>query len=371
MATMMQEKGELLLAFSAFLRKGSALPRKRSNSRRHQTEAHMKVFVAGATGALGVPVVQRLVARGHKVIGLTRSPSKRELLLNLGARPVIADALDAEALESAVRAAAPEAVIHLLTAIPKRGLRRFEDVEPTNRLRRLGTRNLIAAARAAGVRRLVGESVIFAYGFGDLGARPLLESDLPPLGAAPEGVRAMVEATRSLEDQILEANQRGQLEGIVLRFGMLYGPRASDMMIDLLHRRRLPIAGGGRAVLSLVHVEDAADATVAALESGRPGAIYNVVDDEPVVLGDFLRALAGRVGAPAPRSVPLLMVKLLAPYAADFSTVRVLAENEQARRELHWAPVYTSWRRGIGTFPPARRAAAPVPAAATLRPREA
>src|SRR5918912_1532348 len=184
----------------------------------------MRVFVAGATGALGIPVLRQLAARGHEVVGMTRSNSKRALIEQFGARAVVVDALDARALTQAVREAAPTHVLHLLTALPKNGPLRPKDVAATNVLRIQGTANLLQAAIAAGVQRVVAESYAYVYGYGDHGARPLTEADPPPTRDAVRAFQPVDDALRALEAQMLAANQQGQLEAVVLRYGMVYGP---------------------------------------------------------------------------------------------------------------------------------------------------
>src|SRR5262245_11467221 len=233
----------------------------------------MKVFIAGATGALGLPLARELVARGHEVIGLTRSTARRQLLEAVGVRAAVADVFDGPALERAIREAAPTHVVHMLSALPKNGPLRTADIAATNELRIVGTANLLRAAVAAGAWRIVGESFSAVYGYGDLGDRPRDEDDLPPVREADPGARAVVEALRSLEDQLLAANAQGAIEAVVLRYGMTYGPEnASTLyMIDMLRKRWLPLLRGAQGIGSFVHIGDAATATIAALERGRPG----------------------------------------------------------------------------------------------------
>ena len=309
----------------------------------------MNVFIAGATGALGLPLARELVAQGHEVIGLTRSPAKRSLLENVGARAVVADVLDAAVLEGAVRAAAPTHVVHMLTALPKNGPLRAVDIASTNQLRITGTANLLRAAIAAGARRVVAESFSAVYGYGDYGERPLDEADLPPIRESDAGARAVIEALRSLEDQLLEANAHGLIEAVILRYGMTYGPEnASTLyMIDMLRKGWLPLVRGADGIGSFVHVDDAATATIAALEHGRPGAIYNIVDDEPANLNTFLSALAQATGARRPLAVPRWLVGLVAPLAASMAQTRLPLSNARARRELGWPPRYPSYREGV------------------------
>jgi nucleoside-diphosphate-sugar epimerase len=326
----------------------------------------MKVFVAGATGALGLPLVRELVARGHEVIGLTRSPAKRPLLENIGARAVVADVFDTAELEGAVRAAAPTHVVHMLSALPKNGPLRTADIAATNELRITGTANLLRAAIAARAQRIVGESFSAVYGYGDLGERPRDEDDLPPVREADAGARAAIEALRSLEEQLLAANARGEIEAVVLRYGMTYGPEnASTLyMVDMLRKRWLPTMRGAAGVGSFVHVEDAATATIAALEHGLPGAIYNIVDDQPVSLNTYLSALAQATGARRPLAVPGWLVRLAAPLAAEMAHTRLPLANARARRELNWRPRFSTYREGLQQV--AQQLAAPDAVASTL-----
>lgn len=308
----------------------------------------MRVFVAGATGVLGIPVVRRLVAAGHEVVGLTRSFEKASLLESLGAEPSVADALDVPALRAAVLAARPAAVIDLLTGLAGRSLRRAADLAPTNALRREATRALVDAAASAAVLRFVAESMVFAYGYGDLGPRRLSEDEPASRRHPDRDVQAAVDAARSLEAQVLAATRDWRFEGVVVRLGLLYGARASDAAVAALRRRALPLPGGGAgAAAPVVSVDDAADAVVAALERGRPGAIYNVAEAEPAPLGEFFHAIARAAGAPRPRSLPMWMARRLAPYAATLFETRLAVSTDRARAELGWAPRHASFREAL------------------------
>jgi nucleoside-diphosphate-sugar epimerase len=308
----------------------------------------VRVFVAGATGALGVPLVRTLVARGAEVTGLTHSPAKASLIRDLGATPAVADALDADGLRVAVAECAPDAVVHVLTALPKRGPLRVSELAATNRVRIQGTANLVEAAVAAGASRLVAESVVLAYGeTGDATADETFAWRAPH-----PALQTAMDAVRSLEDQVLGASRSGRLHGIVLRFGLFYGPgvASTDFMIRMLRRRLLPLLGGGRAVASWIHVDDAAAATVAALERGRPGEVYNVVDDEPSSVGDHTIELARIVGAPAPFSLPAWVARLMGPLPGTLATIRQRVSNQKAKRELGWAPAYPTVFQGLSTL---------------------
>lgn len=299
----------------------------------------MRVFVAGATGVLGLPVVRRLAAAGHEVVGLTRSAAKARLLAALGAEVSVADALDAPALRAAVLAARPHALVHLLTALAGRSLRRPSDLAATNALRTAGTRTLLDAAAGAGVRRFVAESMVLAYGYGAHGDRPLTEDDPPARRASDPALQAAVDALRSLEEQVIAASAAWRVEGSALRLGVLYGPGASDASVAALRRRALPLPGGGRgAALPVVHVEDAADALVRALDGSRPGAVYNVAEPAAAPLGEWYAAMARAAGAPPPRSMPMWLARRVAPFAAALFETRLAVSSERARRELGWAP---------------------------------
>ena len=307
----------------------------------------MRVFVAGATGAIGRRLVPLLKSAGHQVTGMTRSAQRAESLRARGAQPVVADALDAGAVRAAVMQARPEAVIHQLTSLPARieprKMRR--DFELNDRLRSEGTRILVDAAQAAGAKRILAQSIAFAYAPGPPGT---VHSEGDPLHLdAPEPFRRSALALRDLEQSA------GQAGGIVLRYGYFYGSGSAisreGSMAEDLARRRLPIIGSGGGVWSFIHVDDAAAATVAALERGRPGA-YNIVDDEPARVADWVPALAEALGAPRPMRVPAVIARPLAgAYGVMIMTRAQGASNELARRELGWEPAHPSWREGFRT----------------------
>jgi nucleoside-diphosphate-sugar epimerase len=305
----------------------------------------MKVFVAGATGALGRPLVRQLVEAGHEVTGMTRSPARVAELRKAGAEAVVCDAFDAVGLREVVLAAQPEGVVHALTALPQRVNPRSDYLAATNRVRTEGTRNLIAAAQAAGAQRLVAESVCFFYrpeGDWVKGEEAPLNEDAP--GRMREGAAALVE----LERQVTGAEG---IEGLVLRCGWFYGPgthlAADGGSAEEVRKRRYPIVGPGTGIFSFIHVEDAAAAFVAALERGAPG-IYNVADDEPAPASDWLPVYAAALGAKPPRRLPAWLVRLVAgPAAADAAVTMRGAANAKAKRELDWAPRRPSWRQGL------------------------
>ena len=308
----------------------------------------MRVFVAGATGALGRRLVPLLVVGGHQVTAMTRSPGKAAGLRAAGAEPVVADALDRDAVLAAVAEARPEVVVHQLTALAGAlNLRRFdESFAATNRLRTEGTDHLVAAARAAGARRLVAQSFA-GWPFARVGG-PVKTEDDPLDPEPPAELRRTLDAIRRLESAVLGADG---LEGLVLRYGGFYGPGTSvgagGPMLDDLRRRRFPMVGAGTGVWSFVHIDDAATATVAALERGAPG-IYQIVDDDPAPVSAWLPELAAAGGARPPRRLPAWMARLVAGEHAVVMMTEVRgASNARARRELGWRPAYPSWRQGF------------------------
>jgi len=309
----------------------------------------VRVFVAGATGALGRPLVRLLVEQGHSVVGLTRSPGKRQLIESLGAEAAVGDALDAEALRRAVVDAAPEAVIHALTAIPKHGPLWPSHLAATNQLRVYGSRNLLDAAIAAGARRFVAESMAFIYGFGDLGDVPLTEEMAPRATFTRPWLRSAVEALVQEEQAIFRATREGRIEGIALRVAGFYGPGAgAETMIRLLRRRRLPVPREGSGVGPWIHIDDAAAAFAQALIRGRPGCAYNVADDRPVAFVQVVLRMAEAAGAPPPVRVPMWMWRLAAPFfTAAWLDTRLKVSNSKAKSELNWSMRYPSIAEGI------------------------
>jgi 2-alkyl-3-oxoalkanoate reductase len=303
----------------------------------------VKVFVAGAGGILGRHLLPRLLAAGHDVVGTSRSLERLVDIESLGAEEVAMDALDRQAVTAAVTAARPDAIVHALTALPPGGPTKVSDLDATNRLRSDGTANLLAAAREAAVARFVAQSLIGVYGRAADGA---LTEDAP-LADVPAPGAGVVGALRSLEEQVLAAG------GIVLRFGFFYGPDvpSTQAAVKRLRRRMLPMPGGGPGVATHTHIEDAAGGTLAALERGRGGEAYNIVDDQPVTFGQFFRELARAGGAPAPMRIPVWLGRLVAPYATALAVeARLAASNAKARSELAWQPVYPTYREGLATL---------------------
>jgi nucleoside-diphosphate-sugar epimerase len=302
----------------------------------------MKVLVAGSTGTIGVPLVRALVAGGHQVYALTRRPSNGPLLTSLGAAPVVADAMDRDALLAAVDGLTADAVIHELTAL-KRPPVRHRDMAQTNALRIRGTAHLLEAANTIGAHRFVTQSMVFGYGYGDWGDRLLTERD--PFGPPGRGrFEQHVAAMRSAEHQTFSTDG---IQGVALRYGLFYGPAgAIEGLIEPLRRRRLPIPRDGGGTMSWIYLDDAAAATVAALERGRAGQAYNVVDDQPVRWREFIDTLAHAIGAPPPRTMPGWLLGL-APYAAAIMTSTLRASNAKAKAELDWEPATPTYQEGI------------------------
>jgi 2-alkyl-3-oxoalkanoate reductase len=303
----------------------------------------MRVFVAGGTGALGRRLVPQLVARGHEVTATTRSASKVGDLQALGARPVVVDGLDGIAVGRAVAEAQPDAIVHQMTALAAAAdLRRFDSwFATTNELRTTGTRHLLAAARASGVEKVVAQSYI---GWNNSRSGGLVKTEDDPLDPEPaKAQQQSMAAIRYLEKAVVDT----PLTGIVLRYGNFYGPGASESMVELVRARKMPIVGKGTGVWSFIHLDDAATATVAAVERGSAG-VYNVVDDDPAPVAEWLPHLAAAVGAKPPMRLPVW----LARAAAGEVVVRWMTEgrgasNEKAKRELGWRPAWTSWRDGF------------------------
>jgi nucleoside-diphosphate-sugar epimerase len=309
----------------------------------------MRVLVAGATGALGKQLVPLLVAHGDEVVGMTRSESKREAIRDLGATPAVADALDAEQVARAVAEAEPDVIVHQLTALSGAlDMRHFDRTfAETNRLRTEGTDHLLAAGRAVGVCRFVAQSYA-GWPFARTGGRVKTEDD-PLDPTPPEAMRRTLDAIRYLENAVTGADWT---EGVALRYGGFYGPGTGFApeggdVVDLVRKRKFPVIGDGSGVWSFIHIEDAAEATVAAARRGRRG-IYNVVDDEPAPVAEWLPAVASAVSAPPPRHVPRWLGRMLAGEAAAVMMTEVRgASNAKAKRELGWEPKHPSWREGF------------------------
>jgi nucleoside-diphosphate-sugar epimerase len=309
----------------------------------------MKILVAGASGAIGSQLVPQLVARGHEVVGTTRSAAKTGALRALGAEPVVVDALDPDSVADVVAKAEPEVMVHQLTAL--NGPMKMRNVKrmaaATNRLRTEGTDHLLAAGRAVGIRKFVAQS---NYALMERTGGPVVDESGRIDPNPPSDVVESVAALRHLEEAVTGI---GWADGIVLRYGGFYGPgtgieAAQDaVMAELIRKRRFPIVGGGGGVWSMVHIADAASATVMAIERGKPG-IYHVADDEPAPVREVLLELARALGAKPPRRVPAWLARPLAGKGAvEIMTRSRGITSEKIKRELGWTPRYPNWRTGF------------------------
>jgi 2-alkyl-3-oxoalkanoate reductase len=306
----------------------------------------MKVFVAGASGAIGRPLVRQLLEAGHEVTGTTRREEKAASIREAGGSPVVCDALDAAGLEAAVAAAEPEVIVNELTAFPDKsepGKASF--FEASNRVRSEGGRNLLAAARAVGARRFLTQSICFLYA---PEGEWVKDEEARPYDDAPGPFRGAVEVLLGHEQEALAAEG---IETLVLRYGQYYGPGthlAPDGDVGRQARkRRLPIVGSGDGTFSFIHVDDAAGATVAALDRGAPG-IYNVCDDEPAPMREWVPVYAEALGAKPPRRVPFWLAKLFAGRPTAEQAVRIRgASNAKFKATVGWEPRYPSWRQGF------------------------
>jgi len=311
----------------------------------------MRVLVAGATGAMGKQLVPRLADAGHEVFAMTRKESDKARASQLGAVPVIADALDRAAVAAAVREAAPEVVVHQLTAIGDVDTRHMErSFAATDRLRIEGTDNLLAAAREVGVRRFVAQS---NGGFTYARTGGPVKTEQEPLDPSPvRQMASMIAAVKHLEEAVLEA---AWIEGTVLRYGAFYGPGTSmapgSEQFEMIRKRRFPVVGDGGGVWSFVHVADAAEATVAAVDHGG-GGVYNIVDDDPAPVAEWLPELAAMLGAKKPFRVPRFVGRLAAGEAGVVLMTELRgASNAKAKCELGWRPAHSTWRQGLQVFP--------------------
>jgi nucleoside-diphosphate-sugar epimerase len=309
----------------------------------------MKIFLAGATGALGRRLVPLLVANGHEVLGTTRSPRNADDLRGRGAEPVVLDVLHAEAVGRAVSVAAPDVVVHEATALSGIGnsLRNFDDVfAETNQLRTVGTDNLLAAAKASGVEKFVVQSFA-GWPYARVGGMVKTEDD--PLDSdPPANAERTIAAIRHLEEAVVGATE---LAGIALRYGGFYGPGTSlsrgGEMLEPLRKRAFPLVGSGAGMWSFIHIHDAARATLAAVERGQRG-LYNIVDDEPAHASEWLPYLAELLGAKPPRRVPVWLGRVAAgEQVVSMMTETRGASNAKAKRELGWQLLYPSWRQGF------------------------
>ena len=302
----------------------------------------MRVFVTGATGALGRHLVPALVAEGHDVTATTRTAAKAGGLREAGATPVILDGLDRDAVIAEVLVASPDVIVHEMTALASmRSLRQPDKVfAVTNALRTQGTDNLLAAAAQAGTRRVIAQSYVSA----NARTGNLVKTEDDPIDTDPvPGARLALAAIRHVEETV----PRVAPEGIVLRYGSFYGPGASDILLDTVRKRQWPIIGGGTGIWSFIEITDAAAATLAAVSHGAPG-VYNVADSDPAPVAEWLPYLAGLLGAKPPLRVPVWLGRLLAGefIVAQMTSARG-SSNEKARKELGWEPRFASWREGF------------------------
>ncbi len=303
----------------------------------------MRVFVAGATGAIGQYLVPSLVAAGHEVTGSTRSPAKASQLKSAGATPAIVDGLDRQAVLETIKSAQPDVIVHQMTALASmRSFRNFDkEFAVTNELRTKGTDYLLEAAQQAGVRRFIAQSFI---GWNNARTGGPVKTETDPLDAEPlPATRQSMAAIRHVEETVPGAVP----EGLVLRYGMFYGPGASDSMLDVVKKRRMPVVGGGMGIWSFTEVTDAAAATAAAVTRGAAG-IYNIVDDDPAPVAQWLPYLSECLGLKPPMRAPAWLGKLLAgELVVSLMTEARGSSNAKAKRELGWAPRYPSWRDGF------------------------
>jgi nucleoside-diphosphate-sugar epimerase len=303
----------------------------------------MRVFVTGATGALGRHLVPGLVAAGHKVTATTRTPGKTVQLRAAGAEPVVVDGLDREAVIAAVRDAAPEVIVHQMTALADmRSLRRLDrEFAATNELRTRGTDNLLAAAAEAGTRRVIAQSYT---GWPNERSGSAVKTEDDPLDPSPVPSSAR---TLAAIEHVEKTVPLVAPEGVVLRYGSFYGPGASGILLDTVRKRLMPVIGGGTGIWSFTEITDAAAATVAAINRGAPG-VYNVVDSDPAPVAEWLPYLARVAGAKPPFGVPAWLGRLLAgEFVVAYMTSARGSSNEKARKELGWEPQYASWREGF------------------------
>jgi nucleoside-diphosphate-sugar epimerase len=288
----------------------------------------------------GIPLLRELNARGHEVIGMTSQPARTSAIEQQGAKPVVANVFDATQINTVVGDIQPEVVVSLLTTLPKWGPKRPKDFEPARKLWSQGAPNLVAAAQRAGVRRVVAESVVFAYGYPTSGPQLVDESDPYP-GPPPKGGDEMLAALRGMEQTVLTSGERSDTEGIVLRYGLFYGPGVPhDELFTRLAKWWVLPAMTGHGIASWVHIDDVAKATADAVTKGRGGQIYNIVDDRPQSFGDYVRELSKKLHRPPPIPISHRLVGLVASYPATaFGTTRLPLSNAKAKAELGWTPI--------------------------------
>ncbi|KRE22876.1 NAD(P)-dependent oxidoreductase [Agromyces sp. Soil535] len=304
----------------------------------------MKVLIAGATGTLGMPIVRQLIDAGHAVVGISRTAEGAERLRRVGASAIVADVMDRDRLLRAADGVEADAVLHELTAL-KKAPAGHGAMAATDALRVEGTTNLLDVAREVGAGRFVTQSIVLGYGYADHGDEVITEES--PFGRT-DGSRfdAHVDAMVSTEQQAFHADG---IDGIALRYGVLYGEDA-DTVERMLRRRSLPVPRHG-GELAFVHHQDAAAATVAALDRGRAGEAYNIVDDTPATFRDLITSIAGARDAPEPLVLPGWLLKLVAPYGGVvLGDVSMRVSNAKAKRELAWMPRFPSYRDGVAAL---------------------
>lgn len=311
----------------------------------------MRIFIAGAGGTLGFPLLKNLVRNGHSVTGMTRTPSKRQMIEAAGARAVIANALDAEEVARAIKETRPAQVINLLTAIPAAGVQRARDLHATNLLRTTGAANVLTASIDNGVSRLIVESFPGVFGY-PAPRRKLTEEDSP--GPIPKGdpLSETILALRSLEDRHLEARWQGKIEAVVLRYGLFYGPAvpSTEFVLQSLRKGRMFVPRPAPGVGSWIHIDDAATATVLAIAHPKPAALYQIVDDEPLTVDAALADMSTTMGLRRPRSIPMWIARLAAPAFVRMITARLPLDNRKAKEELNWRPAYPTLASGFAAM---------------------
>jgi 2-alkyl-3-oxoalkanoate reductase len=304
----------------------------------------MNVFIAGATGAVGRALIPKLIEHGHAVTGTTRSPAKADSIRALGATPAVADGLDREAVAAAVRAAQPDVIVHQMTALAGLGdPRKFQrSFAATDRLRTEGTDNLLAAAAEVGATVVAQSYAGWPY---EPAGGAVKDEDAPLMADPPKQMRGTVAALRHVEGAVTAAG------GIALRYGGFYGPgtglvRGGEQW-KLVQARKFPIVGDGGGIWSFCHIDDAASATVAAIEHPVPGAVLNICDDEPAPVREWLPGLAQAIGAKPPRRVPRFVGRLLGPHVIQLMCEARGASNARAKALLDWTPSVPTWREGF------------------------
>jgi 2-alkyl-3-oxoalkanoate reductase len=313
----------------------------------------MKVFVAGASGAVGKPVVRELVGRGHEVVAMTSTESKRPILEELGASAVVGDVFDAQSMIELVGFAKPEGVVNVASKwsiYPTR----TSQVEPANEIRVQAAKNMVAAAIGAGARRYVNESMMFVYGYGEEGLRGPITEERPPGREQNAGLQRVIDAIVDAERAVEEPSKSGEIEGVCMRFGFFHGPHADSTrrMFEMVRRRRLPLIGNGEAVRSWIELEDAARAIADALERAPAGSIYNVVDDQPVSERGYVDEIVRLTGSKPPRRLPYWLVRAGASYVAPaFGRGALPISNARLKSELGWEPRFPTYKDALAAVP--------------------